>query len=85
MKTYRSFKVVYTGPRGLRGSTIKITDTDKRKSITLPYDSALGRSVDQAQRHLESIGISVDADTYESTGKIDAILLSENFTTELRK
>lgn len=80
---YRMFQVHYVSPTETRGSRIQIKDLRKNKSKFIQYDDSKGRTDEQAQQYLESIGISVDAMGMADKDS-DCVFLSKNFETDLK-
>lgn len=84
MQTYRMFKVKFIGPTNTKGSRLKITDLRYNKSITLSKQYNYSSIVEQAMNYLDSIGIPLDAQSWDEVNSTN-YLLTTDISTQLRK
>lgn len=83
LNRFRSFIVTYLGPTEDTGGRIVIRDPWHSRRIYIRYDHSLPQSaVDQAQMHLEHIGIKVVGTTNTLSDHYNT-LLSDDFATPL--
>ena len=78
---YRTFEAVYHGPTNSKGSRVTIKDLRRGVSKTVSYDYTFNNAEDIARDYLEKKGIAI---TGLAMLNNSCLLLSENFTTELK-
>lgn len=78
---FRPFQVSFSGPTNSRGARIWIKDLRRNKKKLIEYSYDYNNSTDEALNYLESIGIKI---TGMAMLNNDALLLTEDFQTDLR-
>jgi len=83
MKNLRMFEVKYVPATNTKGSRIKITDTRRKVSVTISYDSAGGQAYEQAYNYLQDRNIAILYHGWdERTGH--SFLMSEDFERDMK-
>ena len=90
VQNLRAFKVTFLSPTNHRGARVKIVDvmtkrykdtsdawSKMRHTIVLPYSHKIGPIHEQAIEHMESVGLSVVAETL--VGDDEYVILSDSW------